>query len=319
MNPNPILYIEDEEDYQILVSRILRRAGLDVETADTAEGGLEKLEARRPSLLILDINLPDRDGYAICRQLRQDPSYVDLPILMLTVRRRPEEWLQGFASGANDYISKPLNPPELVERVVNCLESSGAGADSRSNPEFQLIRAAVAGNRSAYEVLIEKYRNRIAEGVRQQVRRPQDVDDVVSFAFTRAYESLASFRGEASFFTWIYRIALNEAMASNRRHSAISLEDLTLGNESALPKHLAHHDAVHDRMDTEDSHRQVRQVLKEVPEPFRKMLELYFLRDMSYEEISRHANVPIGTVMSRLHKGRQLLQAAWELQAVLLK
>ena len=106
----PILYIEDEEDYQILVKRILNRAGLEVVTADTGAEGMKALERQRPSLLILDINLPDTDGYAICHELRQDPAWVDLPILMLTVRRRPEEWLRGFSSGANDYISKPFNP-----------------------------------------------------------------------------------------------------------------------------------------------------------------------------------------------------------------
>ena len=73
---------------------------------------------------------------------------------MLTVRRRPEEWLQGFASGANDYISKPLNPPELVERVVNCLESGNRSSTDGSNPEFQLIRAAVAGK---FDLVVAMY------------------------------------------------------------------------------------------------------------------------------------------------------------------
>ena len=98
MRPAPILYIEDEEDYQILVKKILGRAGLEVVTADTGAEGLEMLRRERPSLLILDINLPDTDGYTICSQLRRDPAWVDLPILMLTVRRRPEEWLRGFST-----------------------------------------------------------------------------------------------------------------------------------------------------------------------------------------------------------------------------
>src|SRR5882762_7031126 len=119
---SPILYIEDEVDYQILVRRILNRAGLEVTIAETGAEGLAALRRQRPSLLILDINLPDTDGYAICSELRQDPAWMDLPILMLTVRRRPDEWLRGFSSGANDYLSKPINPPELVARVVNCLE-----------------------------------------------------------------------------------------------------------------------------------------------------------------------------------------------------
>jgi DNA-binding response OmpR family regulator len=100
----PILYIEDEEDYQLLIKRILNRAGLDVVMAETGEEGMARLRRERPSLLLLDINLPDTDGYCICRELRQDPAWMDLPILMLTVRRRPEEWLRGFSCGANDYI-----------------------------------------------------------------------------------------------------------------------------------------------------------------------------------------------------------------------
>src|SRR5690348_14363125 len=179
----PILYIEDEEDYQILVKRILGRAGLEVVVADNGAEGLKALQRERPSLLILDINLPDTDGYTICSQLRQDPAWMDLPILMLTVRRRPEEWLRGFSSGANDYVSKPINPPDLVERVVNGLEGKSHQFTPDKSPEYNLIRAAVAGNRAAFEVLIQKYRSRLIGSLRTTSEDPSVVEEAVDHAF----------------------------------------------------------------------------------------------------------------------------------------
>jgi len=166
----PILYIEDEEDYQILVKRILHRAGLEVQIAENGSQGMEMLQRRCPSLLLLDINLPDTDGYALCRELRRDRSWVNLPILMLTVQRRPEEWLRGFSAGANDYVAKPLNPPELVERVRNGLAGKARAFTGHGTAEYGLIQAAVAGNRAAFEVLIQKYRERLTESLRYTFR-----------------------------------------------------------------------------------------------------------------------------------------------------
>src|SRR5258708_7688846 len=117
MNPAAIFYIEDEPDYQLLVTRTLEPAGFKVTCADTGEQGLEQLARQNPSLLILDINLPDTNGYELCRHIRQQEIWADLRILMLTVRRRPNEWLEGFSAGGDDYLAKPFNPAELIERV----------------------------------------------------------------------------------------------------------------------------------------------------------------------------------------------------------
>jgi len=311
MSPSPILYIEDEEDYQLLVRRILGRAGLDVAVAGTGREGLEALRQERPSMLILDINLPDTDGYAICAQLRQDPAWQDLPILMLTVRRRPEEWLRGFASGANDYISKPLNPPELIERAVNCLEGKAQRLNHKA-PEYQLIQAAVSGNRAAFEVLIQKYKERLVSSIGQTLRNAAEADDIVSQAFVTAFEQLGRFRGEASFYTWLYRIAVNESIAQGRRSQGISLEEITQGDETHLPSALAQKDPTPDGLLEATPSDQVRQVLDLLEQPYRKMLEYYFLKDLSYEQIAQKMDLPIGTVMSRLHRARLLLKEAWE-------
>ncbi len=307
----PILYVEDEEDYQLLVKRILARAGLDVRIADTGAAAFETLKRERPSLIILDINLPDTDGYTICHELRQDPLWVDIPILMLTVRRRPEEWLRGFSSGANDYISKPLNPPELIERVVNCLEGKAHQFTGNGTAEYNLIQAAVAGNRAAFEVLIQKYKERLTTSLRTTGRNDAQTEDAVAHAFSTAFENLKDFRGEASFYTWVYRIAINELMNGQRRPSTVSLDDADSGDEGAWLESVTTMKPLDTALGEQQVNAQAREALDRVPQPYRKVLELYFLQDLSYDAIAKRLRIPEGTVMSRLHKARQHLQSAW--------
>jgi RNA polymerase sigma-70 factor (ECF subfamily) len=315
----PILYVEDEEDYQTLVRRILGKAGLMVDVVDTAEEGLAILQRQRPRLLMLDINLPGMDGYSVCRKLHDDPAFADLPILMLTVRRRPEEWLRGFSSGANDYISKPLNPPELIERVVNCLEGKTGQIPGEGTAEYNLIRAAVAGNRSAFEVLIQKYKTRLIESLSGAGPLDSRAEDAVANAFGLAFERLGEFRGEASFYTWLYRIALNEFTRPNRRPSPISLDVFANGDESSLLKSIEPSESLESEIADRQIGQKAQEALGSVPEPYRKVLELYFLQDLSYQAIARKLRIPEGTVMSRLFKARKLLQESWHSKEAALK
>ncbi len=311
MSESPILYIEDEEDYQILVRRMLQRAGLAVEMAGTGEEGLAALERHRPSMLLLDINLPDTDGYTLCNRLRQDSAWVDLPILMLTVRRRPEEWLRGFSSGANDYVCKPLDPTELIERVQNCLTGKAQQFANPGTPEYHLIQAAIAGNRAAFEVLIQKYKARLVESMRQLARGEEEAEDIVSHAFVTAFEKMDRFRGEASFYTWLYRIATNEAYQARPTNKIVSMDGMTRTEESALPAALAREDCLPEKLAGEEDRRRILASLKSVPQPYRQLLELFFIKDMPYEQIARKLDMPLGTVMSRLSKARDLLRENW--------
>jgi len=311
MNERDILYIEDEEDFQLLVRKILQRAGLEVRIAGTGAEGLAALREKRPDLLILDINLPDAQGYEICEQLRSDPAYEDLPILMLTVRRRPEEWLRGFSSGASDYIAKPINPPELVERVLAGLAKPSPSLPREGTPEYQLIQAAVAGNRSAFQVLIEQYRSRLTQNVRPSTRGAEEAEEVVSRAFISAYKKMDRFRGEASFYTWLYRIAMFEISHLRRREHTCSLDAMVADQNESPSEWLGVEDAELDRWEDRDMAAKARAALAIVPREHRKLLELYFLNNLTYEDISRRLRMPIGTVMSRLHKARQLLREAW--------
>jgi len=313
MNSQTVLYIEDEEDYQMLVQRILGKAGFTVTVADTGQEGLAALQRERPQLLILDINLPDTDGYAICAKLRSDPAYVDLPILMLTVRRRPEEWLKGFSSGADDYVSKPLNPPELLERVKTCLDAKSRPSTATGTAEYHLIQAALAGNRAAFEVLIQQYKERLVASQLASGRSPSDAEDVVSTAFLRAYEKLDQFRGQSSFYTWLHSIAQNESMQMYRTAPTVSLENFKRGGEDKQEAALCLPDTMSDDLSKVQQISELHRVMAAVPQPFRSILEMHLLKEMSYEDIARREGIPVGTVMSRLFKARKLLQTHWDI------
>ena len=138
--------------YQRLVRDMLEEQGYDVFSTGSGAEGLRMLEEIKPDLLILDINLPDADGYEMCRRLRQEERWAKLPILMATVRRHPDEWRKGFSVGASDYVSKPLYGPELLERVRSGLAGKTAQVEGSTNPEVLMIRAALIGNRGAFGV-----------------------------------------------------------------------------------------------------------------------------------------------------------------------
>mgnify|MGYP001571769924 FL=1 len=118
---NRILIVEDEEGYRDLLERVLKRAGFEVFFAVDGLQGKELLEKTSVDLAVLDWNLPGMTGGQLAGWIRRSPKLAHLPILMLTVRCKPEEETLGFASGADDYLAKPYDPAELVSRIKRLL------------------------------------------------------------------------------------------------------------------------------------------------------------------------------------------------------
>ncbi len=117
-----VLMVDDEPDFLRIAERILGPAGLVLETAATAEAAWEKLRSRRPSVAILDWNLPGESGVELCRRIRRDPDLKDMPVMMLTVRNLPEEQVRGLEeSGADLYLTKPIEPEVLLTRIQSLL------------------------------------------------------------------------------------------------------------------------------------------------------------------------------------------------------
>jgi phosphate regulon transcriptional regulator PhoB len=112
-----IVLIEDEKDIVELVSYNFRKEGFAVESFPRGREGLEHLRRRPADLLLLDIMLPDMDGFDICRRLREDHRLKSLPVIFLTARGQEIDRVLGLELGADDYVVKPFSPRELVARV----------------------------------------------------------------------------------------------------------------------------------------------------------------------------------------------------------
>ncbi len=121
-----ILVVEDERDIADLIGFNLQRNGYEVLKAHDGISGTEVALKERPSLIILDLMLPGRDGYAVFRELRRDPRTVNTPVIMLTARAQTEDRIQGLEVGADDYLTKPFSPKELMLRVQAILKRSEA-------------------------------------------------------------------------------------------------------------------------------------------------------------------------------------------------
>src|ERR671932_1380749 len=129
-----VLVVEDEASIASFVSLYLKNAGYDVKTAGTGSEALAQVAAEKPALIVLDLMLPDIDGIEVCRRIRQGS---DVPILMLTARDEDVDKIIGLEVGADDYLTKPFNPRELVARVKSILRRA---APERREEETRQIR-----------------------------------------------------------------------------------------------------------------------------------------------------------------------------------
>ncbi len=115
MEPRPyILVVDDHPEIRNSVARYLIRNGMDVATAENAAEMDAQIEARTPGLIVLDVMMPGEDGLSACARLRETST---VPVLLLTALDSDSDLLKGFETGADDYISKPFNPPELLARI----------------------------------------------------------------------------------------------------------------------------------------------------------------------------------------------------------
>jgi DNA-binding response OmpR family regulator len=117
-----VLVVEDESSIASFVALYLKNAGYGVKTAATGGEALSDVAAEMPALIVLDLMLPDIDGIEVCRRIRKSS---DVPILMLTARDEDVDKIIGLEVGADDYLTKPFNPRELVARVKSILRRSG--------------------------------------------------------------------------------------------------------------------------------------------------------------------------------------------------
>ena len=152
-----ILVVEDETSIASFVAAYLKNAGYSVRTALSAQAALLEIANEMPALVILDLNLPDGDGVELCRRIRKSS---DVPILMLTARDEDVDKIIGLEVGADDYMTKPFNPRELVARVKSVLRR--AAPERRRTETAELRHGDLVVNAGKREVYVGDEEIRLA-------------------------------------------------------------------------------------------------------------------------------------------------------------
>ena len=147
--PQTVLVVEDEAAIASFVALYLKNSGYAVKIVGTGSAALNVIAADMPALIILDLNLPDMDGLEICRRIRKGS---DVPILMLTARDEDVDKIIGLEVGADDYLTKPFNPRELVARVKSVLRRSSP--DRRRDEGAELQHGDLVINAGRREVMV---------------------------------------------------------------------------------------------------------------------------------------------------------------------
>jgi len=184
------------------------------------------------------------------------------------------------------------------------------GDDERGAEDHLLIRRFLAGEVAAFEGLVERYYQRIDRLAQQVVGNPLAAEDITQDVFLRAYRALPRFRGEASFYSWLYRITLNLCLNYLRQHanrvSRAEAPDASTHPVAADPSVL---------LENQERERLVRGAIDALPAHYRVAIILRDLEGLSYQEIADILGIPLGTVKSRLNFGKHLLREA--LRAIL--
>ncbi len=181
---------------------------------------------------------------------------------------------------------------------------------SEQKKDLGLVRKAQAGDKAAFDLLVRKYQNKIISLVSRYLGHNGDVQDVAQDAFIKAYTALPGFRGEAAFYTWLYRIAVNSAknylMAKGRKPYTVDVdaeeteyyEISDALRDNSTPENLAL---------TEEIKHVIFDTIESLPDELKVAIQLREIDGMSYDEISSAMGCPIGTVRSRIFRARDAI------------
>lgn len=188
-------------------------------------------------------------------------------------------------------------------------------ADKPLDTDAMLVERTVAGDQKAYELLVIKYQRRIQRLIGRMVRDVDLVEDIAQETFIRAYRALAQFRGDAQFYTWLYRIAVNtakKALMELKRDPTVSENSFKSADDdetSPLENELTSSETPEALLASKEIAAMVNAAMEALPEELRQAITLREIEGLSYEEIAEVMSCPIGTVRSRIFRAREAISA----------
>jgi len=194
-----------------------------------------------------------------------------------------------------------------VETAGALLNTLPTGPDTG---DLALVKRVQKGDKSAFDALVLKYQHKVLKLVQRYVRDQAEAEDVVQDAFIKAYRALPAFRGDSAFYTWLYRIAINTAknalVSAGRRPLSFDF-DAQEGAGAELRSRLKDTDTPERLLLTDEIRSTVNKAIAGLPEDLRTAIVLRELEGLSYEDIARTMDCPVGTVRSRIFRAREAI------------
>ncbi|MEW6204131.1 MAG: RNA polymerase sigma factor RpoE [Pseudomonadota bacterium] len=184
---------------------------------------------------------------------------------------------------------------------------------SDKDDDLLIVQRVQAGDKLAFNLLVNKYHRRVARLLTRMVRNQEDIEDVVQETFIKAYRAIGNFRGDSAFYTWIYRIAINTAknllVTQGRRPS--TLKESNDGDSETFEDNaaLSNIDTPESLYQTKQIGEAVNEAMAALPEELRSAIVMREIDGLSYEEIAVAMDCPIGTVRSRIFRARESIAA----------
>jgi RNA polymerase sigma-70 factor (ECF subfamily) len=170
----------------------------------------------------------------------------------------------------------------------------------------EIILECLSGNTDSYKYLVEKYQFRIINTCYKYTKNIVDAEDVAQEVFLKAYQNLSTFKSDSKFYSWLYRIAVNTSLnyinSKEKRN-----EKETISEENCLIDMNISKDNPRDYYQLNELINTLQPLMDNLPDDLRTLIELYEIKDFTYDEISKKLSIPIGTVRSRLHRARNML------------
>jgi RNA polymerase sigma-70 factor (ECF subfamily) len=174
-----------------------------------------------------------------------------------------------------------------------------------NDDDHRLIADSRQGDPDAFGALVRRYQERLYRTAARLVDNPEDGRDVVQEAFLHAFQALDSFKGDAQFFTWLYRIAVNTAISLKRkRKTALSIHTDAAGGIAAEPADSSEQNRPGHALEQAEQEQRIQRALSRLSPEHRAVLVLNDMEGQKYEQMAASLGVPVGTIRSRLHRAR---------------
>jgi RNA polymerase sigma-70 factor, ECF subfamily len=176
--------------------------------------------------------------------------------------------------------------------------------------DAELVKRVQAGDKKAFDVLVQKYQHKLVKLILRYVQDPVESLDVAQEAFIKAYRALPNFRGESSFYTWLYRIGINTAknhLVAQGRRPPDSDVDIQDAEQYDVDARLKEQDTPEGLAQRDEIERVIFDAIEALPEDLRTAITLRELEGLSYEEIAQAMDCPVGTVRSRIFRARDAI------------